>query len=63
MSVNGTAGCSAVDINLCAGAGGMALGLARAGFAPREFYDKDRDACETLRLNPNPPKEGVGLAS
>ena len=54
MSVNGNAGpadCSAIDINLCAGAGGMALGLAQAGFAPSEFYDKDRDACATLRHN------------
>ena len=47
----GTADYSPVDINLCAGAGGMAIGLAQAGFAPTEFYDKDRDACATLRHN------------
>ena len=51
MSMNGTADCSPVDINLCAGAGGMAIGLAQAGFLPTEFYDKDRDACATLRHN------------
>ena len=51
MRVNGTADCSSVDINLCVGAGGMTLGLAQAGFAPTEFYDKDRDACATLRHN------------
>ena len=51
MSVNGTANRTSVDINLCAGAGGMALGLAQAGFASIEFYDKDRDACVTLRHN------------
>ncbi len=29
----------------------MALGLAQAGFVPSEFYDKDPDACTTLRHN------------
>ena len=54
VSMNGSVGtteCSPVDINLCAGAGGLALGLAQAGFALSEFYDKDRDACTTLRHN------------
>ena len=46
-----TADYSSVDINLCAGAGGLALGLTQAGFAPSEFYDKDRGSCETLRHN------------
>lgn len=46
-----TADCSPVDINLCAGAGGLALGLAQAGFVPSEFYDKDRGSCETMRHN------------
>ena len=40
-----------IDINLCAGAGGLALGLTRAGFNPLEYYDIDRGACETLRHN------------
>ena len=51
-----------VDINLCAGAGGLALGLTQAGFAPSGFYDKDRGACETLRHNisetPHPTLSG-----
>ena len=42
---------SSVDINLCAGAGGLALGLVEAGFSPLEFYDMDQGACETLRHN------------
>ena len=46
-----TAECHPVDINLCAGAGGLALGLAQAGSALCEFYDKDRDACTTLNHN------------
>ena len=50
---------SPIDINLCAGAGGMALGLARAGFTPCEFYDKDADASETLRRNMNSPPYDV----
>ena len=51
-----------VDINLCAGAGGLALGLVKAGFNPREFYDKDPKACDTLRHNLNkglPPLNGL----
>ena len=40
-----------MDINLCAGAGGLALGLVRSGFSPLEFYDGDRGACETLKHN------------
>ena len=40
-----------MDINLCAGAGGLALGLVEAGFSPLEFYDMDQGACETLRHN------------
>ena len=39
------------DVNLCSGAGGLALGLIQAGFEPVEFYDKDADACATLRHN------------
>lgn len=40
-----------VDINLCSGAGGLALGLAQAGFTHFDFYDKDQVACDTLRHN------------
>ena len=39
------------DINLCSGAGGLALGLAQAGFTSLQFYDRDSSACDTLRHN------------
>ena len=39
------------DVNLCSGAGGLALGLTQAGFTAFDFFDKDRRACETLRHN------------
>lgn len=38
-------------VELFAGAGGMALGLERAGFKPRLLADFDRDSCATLRAN------------
>ena len=44
-------GQQSVDINLCSGAGGLALGLTRLGFGPFEFFDKDEWACQTLRHN------------
>src|ERR1700722_8275058 len=40
-----------VDIDLFAGAGGLAIGLERAGFAPTAMYEKDEYACRTLRRN------------
>ncbi|MDJ0836346.1 MAG: DNA cytosine methyltransferase [Acidobacteriota bacterium] len=42
-----------VDVEICAGAGGMALGLERAGFTglPTYFYEVDKDACRSLRAN------------
>ena len=48
-----------VDINLCAGAGGIALGLAEAGFSPLDYYDVDRGACETLKLNLLKPESSL----
>lgn len=38
-------------IETCAGAGGQAIGLHRAGFAHRALVEIDRHACATLRLN------------
>ena len=40
-----------VDVNLCSGAGGLALGVAQTGFSTFDLFDRDRGACETLRHN------------
>lgn len=40
-----------LDLDLFAGAGGLAIGLEKAGFAPLHLYEKDGFACETLRRN------------
>lgn len=39
------------SIEFCAGAGGQALGLERAGFAHKLLVDNDAHCCATLRLN------------
>ncbi len=38
-------------VELCAGAGGMSLGLESAGFHPLALYEFDKHAAATLRLN------------
>jgi DNA (cytosine-5)-methyltransferase 1 len=38
-------------VDVCSGAGGLALGLERAGFESRLLLDEDDDACRTLRAN------------
>lgn len=44
------------SVELFAGAGGLALGLSRAGFVPRLVTDWDARACATLRANADPPR-------
>lgn len=39
------------SVELFSGAGGLALGVARAGFEHRLLLEYNRDACKTLRLN------------
>ncbi|HYK68378.1 MAG TPA: DNA cytosine methyltransferase, partial [Streptosporangiaceae bacterium] len=38
-------------VEICAGAGGQALGLEQAGFRHAAAIELDADACETLRRN------------
>jgi DNA (cytosine-5)-methyltransferase 1 len=38
-----------IDIELFAGAGGLAIGLQNAGFSPLHIFERDKHACETLR--------------
>ncbi|WP_328669315.1 DNA cytosine methyltransferase [Streptomyces sp. NBC_00328] len=38
-------------VDVCSGAGGLALGLERAGFVPRLLLDIEQYACDTLKVN------------
>src|SRR5687768_15643557 len=46
------------SIELFAGAGGLALGMSKAGFHHAAVLEWDHDACETIRLN---QKRGIPL--
>lgn len=53
------AGNMPIDANLFAGAGGLAVGLRTAGFAPVELYEFDPVSCETLRHNATSPQASL----
>lgn len=40
-----------IDINLFAGAGGLAVGLHGSGFSPLSLFENDEKACATLQFN------------
>lgn len=44
-------GVEPIDVELFAGAGGLTLGLARAGMAPAVLYETNGNCCKTLRAN------------
>src|SRR4051812_43479221 len=48
-----------IDIDLFAGAGGLAIGIHDAGFGPLNLYEKDEIACSTLRHNTSDAKRTI----
>lgn len=51
MDTQGMSGRSFTTIELFAGAGGLALGLEKAGFDPLALIELDKDAADTLKRN------------
>lgn len=52
------------SLEMCAGAGGQAIGLESAGFSHEALIENDKHACETLRMNrPAWQVRQVGLES
>ncbi|KJY41789.1 DNA methyltransferase [Streptomyces sp. NRRL B-1568] len=56
----GSSGRPLTSIEICAGAGGQAVGLHRAGFRHLALLEIDKHACETLRLNIKEHEEWSG---
>lgn len=48
-----------VDVDLFAGAGGLAIGLRMVGFSPASFYELDKKSCDTLRWNASSTKPTI----
>ena len=39
------------SVELFSGAGGLAIGVSKAGFCPQAVIERDKNACETIREN------------